>query len=372
MNKDTNYFNRLTKSKPKSAYESGLALLNKNIGELNKRKETLGLDEDFKNHTAQLDDVKYSINKLSSIQSRFKLRKQLIEEAVAELEKQTSHIDLEQLKDLYTEASNNVAGIQKTFDDLVVYHNSMIQQKARFISSDLADITGRIEADEEKMNVLLAQEKELTAVIEKHCTFGTLEEIISELNESHRMKGEYEGILTQIAAAEDSVRNEEAQIKEINDPLFSKDFDTCLQKKIDTFNTFFSDISKTLYGELYYLTKEVRTEKKTGRLYEFKSFNANISTGRKQGEILCFDLAYILFARKEHIPCMEFLMNDKKELLHSNQLQQVSDFVRSNTVQLILPILRDKVPESLLTEDTIVLELSQDSKLFKIEEAEKK
>ncbi|MCK9171837.1 MAG: DUF2326 domain-containing protein, partial [Treponema sp.] len=95
-------------------------------------------------------------------------------------------------------------------------------------------------------------------------------------------------------------------------------------------------------------------------------------TGRKQGEILCFDLAYILFARKEHIPCMEFLMNDKKELLHSNQLQQVSDFVRSNTVQLILPILRDKVPESLLTEDTIVLELSQDSKLFKIEEAEKK
>jgi hypothetical protein len=171
------------------------------------------------------------------------------------------------LKDLYAEASNNVAGIQKTFDDLVTCHNAMIRQKARFISSDLADITD---------------------------------------------------------------------------------------------------------GELYYLTKEVRTEKKTGRLYEFKSFNANISTGKKQGEILCFDLAYILFARKEHIPCMEFLMNDKKELLHSNQLQQVSDFSRSNTIQLILPILRDKVPASLLTKDNIVLELSQNDKLFRIEEVEKK
>ncbi|MCH3918547.1 MAG: DUF2326 domain-containing protein [Spirochaetia bacterium] len=372
LKEDLNYLNRLTKTKSKAAYKIGLTLITQDIDKLNKRKESLDIDAKFKNHVMQLDNIKYAINKTSSIQSRLKMRKQLIEEAVAELSKQISNINLKQLKDLYTEASNNVAGIQKTFDDLVEYHNKMIQQKVKYISSDLSDIIKQIESNDEKLNVLLIQEKELSITIKKHETFDTLEQIIEELNENYRIKGEYEGILDQIETTEKSIANEKGQLQKINDPLFSQDFDTRLQKKIDTFNTFFSTISKTLYGELYYLTKEIVTDKKTGKLYEFKSFNANMSSGKKQGEILCFDLAYILFARKEHIPCMEFLMNDKKELLHNNQLQKVADFVMENNIQLILPMLRDKVPEGLLRPDTVVLELSQDSKLFRIEETEHK
>ena len=88
---------------------------------------------------------------------------------------------------------------------------------------------------------------------------------------------------------------------------------------------------------------------------------------KKQGEILCFDLAYILFADSEEIPCLHFLLNDKKELMHDNQLIKVSDFVKSKGIQLVVSILRDKLPASVLENSHVAVELSQQEKLFRIE-----
>ena len=91
-----------------------------------------------------------------------------------------------------------------------------------------------------------------------------------------------------------------------------------------------------------------------------------MSSGKKQGEILCFDLAYILFADEEKIPTLHFLLNDKKELMHDNQLFKVADFVKENEIQLVISMLKDKLPEGLIDNSNVVVELSQESKLFKI------
>ena len=92
-----------------------------------------------------------------------------------------------------------------------------------------------------------------------------------------------------------------------------------------------------------------------------------MSSGKKQGEILCFDLAYIMFADEEGISSLNFLLNDKKELMHDNQLLKVSDFVIKKDIQLVISILKDKLPEDLLSKANIIVELSQTDKLFKIE-----
>lgn len=77
---------------------------------------------------------------------------------------------------------------------------------------------------------------------------------------------------------------------------------------------FFSEVSKKLYGETYAIKYETEINKKQQKMYKFSTFNANMSSGKKQGEILCFDLAYIQFADSEKMPCVHFLLNDKKEL----------------------------------------------------------
>ena len=84
---------------------------------------------------------------------------------------------------------------------------------------------------------------------------------------------------------------------------------------------------------------------------------------------MCFDLAYLLFAENEKIPSLRFLLNDKKELMHDHQLIKVAEYVKNRNMQLVISILKDKLPEKALENAHVVVELSQEEKLFKIEQS---
>jgi hypothetical protein len=64
---------------------------------------------------------------------------------------------------------------------------------------------------------------------------------------------------------------------------------------------------------------------------------------------------------------MHFLLNDKKELVHDNQLSAIADLVNSKKIQFVISMLKDKLPEVLNNPDYEILKLSQSDKLFKIE-----
>lgn len=64
---------------------------------------------------------------------------------------------------------------------------------------------------------------------------------------------------------------------------------------------------------------------------------------------------------------MHFLLNDKKELMHDNQLIKVAQYVQQKNIQLVVSILKDKLPEKVLEKAHVAVELSQDEKLFRIE-----
>lgn len=85
------------------------------------------------------------------------------------------------------------------------------------------------------------------------------------------------------------------------------------------------------------------------------------------GEISCFDIAYTMFADDMNTPCVHFLLNDKKELMSDNQLIDIAKVVEEENIQFVASILKDKLPEQLQDNSLFIIELSQESKLFKIE-----
>ena len=122
-----------------------------------------------------------------------------------------------------------------------------------------------------------------------------------------------------------------------------------------------------LYNEEYLLKVEVE-EKEGGQKknYKFISFNPAYSAGKKQGEILAFDLAYNVFASEKGFYHFSFLLNDKKELMSDNQLIVLFRYLKNNVDnQVVLAILKDKIPESVLDDDLICLTLCNDDKLFR-------
>lgn len=368
MKQEETYRDRLEKKQTKTAYEIALAMVEDEIEVLNTKKSAFNLNDNFEEDLEILNLTKYKINKTSSSISKMNIRKELIQEAEVELLNNISNIELKQLATLYSQVTKNIEGIQKTFEDLVIFHNNMLVEKMKFITAELPELINKIRSEEKIIKELLNKEKELSQKIAKGDSFVELEKIITSLNEQYRIKGEYESIINQLEEVENNIENLEEEIKAIDEYLFSNDFEEVLKVQIRKFNKHFSAISQELYGEKYALKYDKAINKNNQLVYKFSAFNANMSSGKKQGEILCFDLAYIMFANEEEIPSLNFLLNDKKELMHDNQLKKVADFVKDKNIQLIISILKDKLPENVLKNAKIVVELSQDSKLFKIED----
>ncbi len=358
---------KLEKRQPKQSYEIMLSLLDDEISDLNEKRRTFNLNEELEDDLEQLDLVKYKINKTSSSITKLKIRKNLIEDSIRELDKSVCNIDLQQLRILYNEVNANIGGIQKTFEDLVSYHNSMVNEKMRYISQELPEINSKLSQGHIDLQLLLMKEKVLTDKIEKSGSLEELEKIIAQLNEKYRKKGELENTIAQLNEVEMNIKELEKELEKIDYDLFSDGFKHRIKTQVEKFSKVFSTISQELYGEQYAITYQEVKEKRQ-QFYKFSSFNTNMSSGKKQGEILCFDLAYTMFADEEHIPCLHFLLNDKKELMHDNQLIKVAEFIQNKNIQLVVSILKDKLPIAVIEKSHIAVQLSPNNKLFKIED----
>jgi uncharacterized protein YydD (DUF2326 family) len=369
IRQEYNFKKRLEKVQTKSAYETALSMVEDDIVELNRRKANLNLNESFEADLKQLNVAKYNINKISSEISRLNIKKELIEEANESLGSSVSSIDLQQLHQIYSQFTNIIGEVQKSFDDLVSYHNQMINQKQKFITKELPSIDARLKGLKSDLKVFLIDEQRFSKIVAKSDSFEELERIVVKLNSSYRDKGEYESILEQINETEDNLNRYNKSLAKIEDSLFSEEFEEKLKKQLRRFNKHFSATSEALYGEKYALKYDKVKNKKGQRLYKFTAFNLNFSSGKKQGEISCFDIAYTFFADEENIPCMHFVLNDKKELMHDNQLIKIAELVNSNEVQFVASILKDKLPAELNKEEYFIVKLSDDDKLFRIEKS---
>ena len=94
LKQEENYKARLEKNQSKESYEIALTILDDEILELDKKKKTFNINENFEQDLEELNKIKYKINKLSSEVVKLGIRKDLIEEAKEDMENSSTNIDL--------------------------------------------------------------------------------------------------------------------------------------------------------------------------------------------------------------------------------------------------------------------------------------
>jgi len=370
LRSEMSYKQRLESEATKSQYEISLNIVLDEIKELDSRKDSFKRTSDLDSKITALGDTKYQKSVVAADLARIRLRYDLVFEAVRDVRARKSDVDVSELQKLYQDVSERLTTVTRSFSDLVAFHNKMINEKARYIAKDLPQLQEGIVARELEVAVLSRLEKKYASEIAESGVLEDMEQIVNALNERHRQRGEFQKVIEQISEAERTIDGIQSRLAEIDELLFSDDASAKIQQQVIKFNRHFSAISDELYGEKYALTFD-RSKTQTGQqLYKFRCFNTNnFSSGKKQGEITCFDIAYTLFADDQNIPCYHFLLNDKKELMHDNQLARIGKLVerKSKQIQFVASILRDKLPPELNDETFIVVKLSQHDKLFRIE-----
>lgn len=368
LDTETKYKRRMERNRSKNEYKAALSVIESDIEKLIERKDNLNINENLQLDINSLNALRAQINKVTSRTSLLSLRRELINETVESFDKQNFGEDVIQLEMIYKQASAYVPKMQRTFKELVDFHNTMLENKKAFVAQELPSIQKEIESLSVELERLKEKETVMAEKVLKSDTYEELEVIIVQLSELSRRKGEFESYISQIESAEKAIKEKCEEMKKIDDGLFTVDFAQRLEAQRDKFNKIFSEVSHEIYDEQYIISYEVDTQKGK-QLYKFHITDvANFSSGKKQGEISCFDIAYTVFADQEGISCLHFILNDKKELVHGNQLNKFAEAVNKYNVQFVCSMLYDKLPSVLRKDEHVVVRLSQDSKLFRIEE----
>lgn len=367
---ETKFKNRLEKQETKSAYKSALDIIDADIEKLNLQKSALNINPELDKDLFLLNEIKNKLNHISADITALSIRKDIILDTQTDFSSQKFNDDTAQLKLIYQQASALIPNLQKSFDELVQYHNQMLENKIKFVSQELPDLNKRIDAKNKELKSLIIKEKELSEKVVCSDTFEDLELIINKLNALYQKKGEYESIISQINEVDETLKAKNEELNGIDEGLFSDDFKKKIDIQLSKFNKIFASISEQLYDEKYAIKCDV-INKRGQKIYKFTPIDTNFSSGKKQGEISCFDIAYTKFADEEHLPCLHFILNDKKELVHDNQLLKIAEITCKENIQFVASILEDKLPPSLQNEDYYVVKLSQDDKLFRIESFDK-
>ena len=360
------YLKRLQRAHTKSAYKVALEDVGREIIKLEDQKSKLNINPQLDKDMSDLTAIKERLNSIGSQRNSLQIRRNIIQESIAGFNDQKFEYDLAQLQLIYQQASSLIPTLQHTFEEMVEYHNRMLANRIVFIESEIPNIEKQILALTKQFEELRLQEVALTEKITTSDTFEELENIILALNKQYTLKGQYSSIIEQIEEVEKDLKKYQQELSQIDDGLFADDFQSRVDSQLSKFNAIFAEISDELYDERYAVKADVVTNRKGQRNYKFSIMETNLSSGKKQGEISCFDIAYTIFADQEGIPCLHFILNDKKELMHDHQLITLADIANRENIQFVASILKDKLPEPLQKEEYYVVELSESKKLFMI------
>lgn len=359
--REENFQKRLKKEGELSLIQQQLTFINSKIEELSEKKKFFVINEEYGNDIEELNSTKSSLNITSTLLSRLEMRRELIFESKAELEKEFSRVDTSEIRALYERANSFIQNIQVSFEDTVKFHNDLLSEKLKFITRELPVLEKQILEAKSKLIALQRAEKLLMLKIEKSGFTEDVETVIIELNKLSEKKGGLEEQKRLWESSIEKLTSIETELENINNGISSSD--NLIQSRITNFNKYFSELSNQLYGE-YYLLSTLQTDK--GYDLIVTNIEGNPSTGKKKGQIAAFDFAYLKFADDLEINCLHFVMHDQLENIHDNQINTIVNVANQLNGQYIVPILRDKVPLNIDISEYEVVSLSQTDKLFRI------
>lgn len=370
IREDGNFRKRLEKKGILSTLQSRLNLLLKDLQKLNKEKDALKLNPDFEMDLDNLASVRNKLKVLGSKHNGLTVRRSLIKEAADDMNAMKSSANAEQVKMIYMQAKAYNEKLHHTFKDLLLFHNGMLARRADFVNEELPQLEKELDACIDEIKALRKTEQELQDKLNLTVSYETFDELISRMNEKSREIGELQESINKIEEVDKTIRHNSELLEIIDKGLFDEEWRNYIQAQLDKFNEYFVEISRALYNEDYFVVFDVINN--YGKpCYQFKTEAPNsYGSGKKQGEIICFDLAYAKFADKNDIPCLHFNLYDKMELVHGNQQSRFFECSENaGGIQNVVAMLKDKLPDDIECDKYIVQRFSQDSRLFKMEDS---
>lgn len=339
-------------------------LIENDLNILTSKRKNLDYMESYKEELQKKRQLATSIKNLEEQAQLLDFDINLINKNIKKLNNEKSNINVNQIRNIYNEAKAYINNISKTFNDVVKFHNTMIQNRIDFITEQLEIKKEELKKIIKYRNILLEKKKKITIDILDEGLLDELNVLNTKIESLNVEKGEINQSIKILEGVEKEIKSLENEIKIIQ---MQMNPDSVL-KKISKFNAYFSDYCERLYGEKYLFVYNSNWKEQRKFPVSLDYFKGNVGTGMKKGVIVAFDLAYMKYAEETGITAPQFVIHDRLENTHINQLKTIFNLCQNINGQYIVPILRERVDkvDAALIEQAKILELSTDDKFFRI------
>lgn len=340
-------------------------LVEKELTNLLEKRKQLNYMDTYKEELEKRRQLTVQINQVEQMLELLEFDLSTMTKNINRLEDEKSNIDVKYLKSLYAEANEYIDSLDKTFDALLAFHNSMIQNRIDFITSQLKDKEEEIQFIKTERDTLLEAKKNLTIDLLDEGLLDELNVLNAQIETLNVQKGEINQSLKILTGVKNEIQDLSRELKEIDDQLEPD----AIHEKISAFNEYFSAYCEALYGEKYVFVYHSHWREQDKFPVSLDAFKGSVGTGMKKGVIVAFDLAYMKYAQQMGISAPKFVIHDKLENTHINQLKTVFQLSNEIDGQYIIPILRERVDKvnSDIVDKVKVLELSSHDRFFKVD-----
>lgn len=347
-----------------SYLEQSLEVVNLGLEELTAKRDQLSYMEQYRD---ELDKKRKLSVKVGEIQGEMELIEfeiDNIKQSIANLAKDKADINLSNLSAIYNEAESFVPDLQVKFEEMVDFHNKMIQNRIDFINTQLAERQSLLAEYSDKLQEVLKEKEKITIEVLDEGLLDELNVLNNKIEELLLKKGEITQSIHIILEQEQKYEELDNQLKTFTSEMKNDG----IQEKINQFNIFFTNYCDQLYGEKYFAVYNKNWRKEKSFPLTIGSLNGNLGTGKKKAIIVAFDLAYMQYSIKMGIDAPRFVIHDKMENTHINQLKTIFNICNTIDGQYIIPILRERIDkiDQKYIEKSKILELSSNNKFFKI------
>ena len=344
--------------------KQSLEIINSDLEDLNAKRNKLSYMDMYRDELDTKRKLTLRINDLHEKMELVEFEINNIKKSISNLSKEKKEIDFNTLRALYMEAESYLPKLQKKFEDLVDFHNCMIQNRIDFIQEQLSIKQELLTQYSKQLQEILLEKEKITVEALDEGLLDELNMLNRKIEELSLKKGEISQSI--------HLLEEQGQIKQqLNQELEEIERqmgDSGIEEKTKVFNQIFADYCEKLYGEKYLFDYNPKWKEEKKFPVSISALGGNVGTGKKKAVIVAYDLAYMQYSIKMGINVPQFVIHDKMENTHINQLKTIFQICNEIDGQYIIPILRERIDK--IDQDYIdkakILELSTDDKFFKI------
>ncbi len=344
--------------------KQSLEIINSDLEDLSAKRNKLSYMDVYRDELDTKRKLTLRINDLHEKMELVEFEINNIEKSILNLSKEKKEIDFSTLRALYMEAESYLPKLQKKFEDLVGFHNCMIQNRIDFIQEQLKTKQELFMQYSQQLQEILLEKEKITVEALDEGLLDELNMLNRKIEELSLKKGE----ITQSIHLLEEQGQIRQQLNQELDEIEKQMEDSGIEEKTKVFNQIFADYCEKLYGEKYLFDYNPKWKEEKKFPVSISALGGNVGTGKKKAVIVAYDLAYMQYSIKVGINVPQFVIHDKMENTHINQLKTIFQICTEIDGQYIIPILRkrrDKIAKAYIDKAKI-LELSTDDKFFKI------